>query len=374
MSEAYRDVLKTYIEGPNGYDASCDKKLVEKTNLTPIETVQKLASDDLKDDLNISAAKMLEQGTEILNTRLGFGTFPATLIIEFTSKLRRRIDGNKKRILSAWKQHVASKQSKVRMDNVEKTLAQKMDSRIDTRQELMERIELEKLFDASWKECIKETEQSLHASMLTYQDIATRVTEWIHLKVTAHPGENIYVTLTPLATKTSERKDLILELPAESFQKYVKLKYDGHYLQNQWISFWNPQLFAKMNKWGITHIHMIVHHHFRALDKHYSSSLHWKPDGAYCAQQVAEAVGMVESVQKKLKSCKDDRIIVELEVKQFANDVLDCLRQWIIDHWIQKQEEDKNKQLEDLKSKESRIKTKLCEQTCWPRRKPVKLH
>ncbi|XP_062518542.1 uncharacterized protein LOC134193723 [Corticium candelabrum] len=304
VSEAYRFVLKTYIEGPNGYDASCDKLLDEKMNLSPIETVQKSALDDLKDDLNNSAAKMKEQATEILKDRLRSGTYPSTLIIEFTSKIMRQIDGTKKRIMLAWKQHVASKQSKVRTDNLEKTLAQKMDSRIDTRQELMERIELEKLFNASWKECIKETEQSLHASMLTYQDIATRVTEWIHLKVTAHPGENIYVTLTPLATKTSERKDLILKLPAESFQKYVKLKYDGHYLREKWTSWKNPQLSAKMNKWGITQIHMIVHHHFRALDNHYSSSLHWKPDGAYCAQQVAEAVGMVESVQKKLKSKK----------------------------------------------------------------------
>ena len=359
VSEAYRFVLEKHIEGPNGYDASCDKLLDEKMNLSPIETVQKSASDDLKDDLNNSAAKMKEQATEILKDRLSSGTYPPTLIIEFTSKIMRRIDGTKKRIVSAWKQHVASKQSKVRMDNLERTLEQKMDARIDTSQELMERTELEKLFDASWKECIIETGQSLHASMLTDQDIETRVTDWIHLKVTAHPGENIYVTLTSLATKTSECKDLILELPAESFRKYVKVKKDGNYLQKKWTSWRNPQLLTNIQDWAIEHVYMTFHHHFRALDKRYSSSLGWKPDSAYCAQQVAEAVGMVESVEKKLQSCQDNRIIIELEVKQFANDVLDCLRQWIIDHWIQKQEEDKNRQLKDMKGYESRMKHKI---------------
>ena len=355
VSEAYRNILETYIESPNGYDASCDKLLDEKMSLPPIETVHISTSDDLRHDLNIAAASMSEQATEILKDHLRSGTYPSTLIIEFTSKLIRRVDDTKKNILSAWKQHVARKQSKVHMDNVERTLAQTMDSRISKKQELMERTELEEQFDATWKECILETARSLHASMLTYQDIETRVTGWIDHKVSAHPGAPIYVTLTSLATKkTPESKDMILYLPVDSFEKYIKIKH-----ARRWTLWWNSELLTKIQSRGMTQVYEIVHHHFTGLDKNYSSSLVWKPDSAYCAQLVAETISMVATVEQMLQSCQEKQIEVKLEVKELANDVLDSLRKWIIDHWMQRQEEDKNKQQQHLKDNESKIKDKI---------------
>ena len=195
--------------------------------------------------------------------------------------------------------------------------------------------------------------------MLTYQDVETRVTCWIDQKVCAHPGEHIYVTLMLLATKPSERKDLFLELPAKSFRKYVKVECGGRgLLYSRSTEFRNPSTPSQNTDLGNGKVYMTVHHHFRELDEHYSSSLHWKPDSVYCAQQVDKAVRMVATVEQGLQSSQDKHINVELNVKQLANDVIDYIRKWIIDHWIQKQEEDKKKQIEDLKANESTVKEK----------------
>ena len=359
VSEAYRNILETKIEGPSGFDASCDKLLAKKMSLSTIELVQKSASEDLKDELNNSADKMSDQATDALNEHLRSGTYPSALITEFTSKLRRRVEDSTKHIWSAWKQYVARKQSKIHLDNVQRTLAQKMDSRILTRQEPMERTELEKLFDDSWKEYIRETEQSLHESMLTKYDIETSVTRWIDHKVTAHPGEHIYATLKSLATKTSEHKDKIFELPAESFRKYVKVKNAGNPVTSHWTLWRNPELPTKIQSQRMEQVCTTVNHYFKELDRHYLSSLRWKPDNAYCAQQVAEAVSMVATIEQKLQSCQEKHIQVKLEVKEFANDVLDCLQKWIIDHWIQKQKEDKNKEIDHLKANKSSFRDNI---------------
>ncbi|XP_062500996.1 probable serine/threonine-protein kinase drkD isoform X1 [Corticium candelabrum] len=77
VCEVYRNIIETYLEGPNGYDASCDKLLNVKIGLSAIETAHGSGSDDLEHDLNISAAKLLEQATDSLKDRLCSGTYPA---------------------------------------------------------------------------------------------------------------------------------------------------------------------------------------------------------------------------------------------------------------------------------------------------------
>lgn len=356
VSEIYSKLISSTVESPgDGFVAFCDDLFDKYTELPIAEAVKEDTDSNFKHLVNEREVDALEIASHRLESEFNrCGNYPLKLSNEFQGKLNRKVAETRRQVLQAWKQYQARTRSDFEVDVIRRKLESDMDSCFKGRGEAMTEEELEDTFTKTWKVCMTETRQRLETAMVPRSETQRSINNCISDAVTVHSGETVYQVLRP-GVQFPDVSDRVLSFycDVEQLHKYFRPVRQQQILSSLRRRFYPSERNLKQScSLAASHVQGEVKAHIRQLKRRFVELSPGKLDKTFSAcikSSLIETVEMTNKLQNYVKSMQLE-VPLELEVKLFANDVVDYVRHIVLKEYEAKQQNDvktKMKSLED---------------------------